>query len=119
MRTIIAGSRDCTDPKVLRRALSQCGWAPCAVLSGTARGADTLGEQWAQQFRVPLEYYPADWNTHGRGMAGKIRNQAMADAADALVALWDGNSGGTADMIRRARAAGLKVFVYKYEDVKL
>ena len=52
-------------------------------------------------------------------MAGKIRNQAMADAADALVALWDGNSGGTADMIRRARAAGLKVFVYKYEDVKL
>ena len=44
-----------------------------------------------------------------------IRNQVMADHADALIAVWDGASKGTADMIDRAKKRGLKVFVYDAE----
>jgi uncharacterized phage-like protein YoqJ len=44
--------------------------------------------------------YPANWRKYGK-RAGHRRNQQMADNADALIALWDGESPGTRDMIRR------------------
>jgi predicted Rossmann fold nucleotide-binding protein DprA/Smf involved in DNA uptake len=55
--------------------------------------------------------FPADWNKHGRG-AGMIRNRLMAHNADALIAVWDGVSSGTDNMISLAKVRGLKVFVY-------
>jgi len=110
VRTIIAGSRTVTDPRVLQRALTACGWVPTLVLSGCARGADYLGEMWALEHGVPLDRYPADWNAHGR-RAGFIRNEQMAAQADALIALWDGESKGTAHMIETARARGLLVYI--------
>ena len=53
---------------------------------------------------------PADWKKHGRA-AGPIRNQQMLDEgkADVVVALWDGKSRGTLDMIQRATEAGVPV----------
>lgn len=91
MRTIIAGSRDCTDKRELLAALTNCGWIPTAVISGAARGADKLGEIWAAEHNVPCEHYPADWNRHGKA-AGYRRNEQMAESAEALIALWDGMS---------------------------
>lgn len=114
MRTIIAGSRTITDSAVVEEAVRASGFAPSVVLSGTARGVDVLGEQWAANKRIPLERYPADWNKHGKA-AGPIRNQQMADAAGpggALVAIPGPGSVGTHDMIRRAKARGLKVYVH-------
>lgn len=101
--------------KDLKAAISECGWTPTVIISGTARGADTLGEAWAKENGVPCEQYPADWKRYGRA-AGLRRNESMADNAAALVALWDGSSSGTKHMINIARKKGLLVYVKLVED---
>ena len=77
MKTIIAGSRDITDYEELKRAVASCGWDVTTVVSGAAHGVDRLGEIYAIEMGLPLELYPAHWNTHGRS-AGYIRNGLMA-----------------------------------------
>jgi hypothetical protein len=116
MRTIIAGSRSISSLAIVEQAMDQalilCGIVPSMVISGTARGADQLGEQWAAGRGIEVEKYPADWDRYGKS-AGYIRNKEMADNADALVAIWDGESKGTSHMIDLAEAAGLAIYVYK------
>lgn len=115
MRTIIAGSRGVTDYEVILNAMDcafHAGIEPSVILSGNARGADILGECWAQANGLPVEIYPAEWNKYGKG-AGFKRNALMASKADALVALWDGESRGTGHMIDMANAMNLLVVVYK------
>lgn len=111
MRTIIAGSRG-LGKSALDQALERCPWTTeiTTVLSGTARGIDEAGELWARSTGHNLERYPADWNS-GRA-AGYRRNQKMAGKAQALLAVWDGNSRGTGHMISIASQKGLRVFVY-------
>lgn len=115
MRTIIAGSRDFSNYRLLCQSMNTLDWPVTAVLSGTARGADRLGELWATDNDIPLETYPADWEKYPR-FAGYKRNEVMANRADALVAFWDGASKGTAHMIKVAGEVGLqhiKVFYIK------
>lgn len=111
LRTVIAGSRNVTDPGVVAAAIAACGWTPSVVISGAARGVDTLGEQWAAQRGVPVERYPADWNGLGK-RAGIVRNEQMAGIADAVVAIWDGASPGTRHMIDYAKRIGRRVHVH-------
>lgn len=112
MKTIIAGSRslpfDC-----VRKAMQECGWTPTIVVSGNANGVDLFGEQWAMNRKIPIERYPANWKLLGK-RAGYIRNEHMATnvGAEALVAVWDGESRGTKHMIDIARRKGLRVFVW-------
>lgn len=76
------------------------------VVSGGARGVDSYGEQWAAQEGIPVERFPvtdALWERHG-GKAAYYRNLAMVHVSDALVALWDGQSGGTRMIIQLAEA---------------
>ncbi len=84
------------------------------VVSGTARGADLAGETWAIMDDVPIKRFPADWDTYGK-RAGYLRNEQMAEYADALVAVWDGVSRGTNHMIEAAKVAGLKVSIWYFE----
>lgn len=114
MRTIIAGSRTITSLETVKRAVEACGWTITTVVSGAARGVDKLGERWAWQNNIPVDPYPAQWKKFG-DVAGYIRNGEMAKNADALIAVWDGMSGGTANMIKQARERNLKVFVYKVD----
>lgn len=111
MRTIIAGSRDITSPFIVGQAIKACGWTPTVVISGAARGVDRLGEDWAKIHNVPIERFPAEWSRLGKS-AGYIRNQKMAEEADALIAIWDGVSKGTKHMIDIATAKGLKIYVH-------
>ncbi len=83
------------------------------IVSGTARGADTLGERYAQERGYSIEQYPADWEHAGKA-AGFIRNAQMASVADALIAFWDGQSRGTAHMIELARKHELQVRVVPF-----
>jgi glycerophosphoryl diester phosphodiesterase len=112
VKVIIAGSRSITDITVVAAAISCSGYQLNEVVSGTARGVDRLGEQYAQLHNIPVVRFPADWDRYGRS-AGYRRNEEMARYADALVAVWDGVSRGTQHMIDIARRAGLKVFVYQ------
>lgn len=114
MRVIIAGSRSITEATFVVRAVAASGFTLTTIISGCAPGVDRLGEAWAVAHDVPIERFPAEWSLHGRA-AGRLRNQRMADVAEALIAVWDGESAGTKDMIARARKKGLRVFIYRPE----
>jgi len=83
------------------------------VISGTAKGADTMGEKYAEQRGFKLVRMPAQWSTHGRS-AGYKRNVAMADIADAVVVFWDGSSRGTEHMRDISLHKALPTRVIKY-----
>jgi hypothetical protein len=81
------------------------------VIVGGAPGADYWSEAWAYHRGIPFTVFKADWAKHGKA-AGPIRNQQMIDQGkpDIVVAFKGGR--GTADMIRRAEAAGLLVLLF-------
>ena len=110
---IIAGSRQFSDYQTLSfhcdRLLAEKRKSHrVVIISGTCRGADQLGERYAEERGVCIEKFPADWNSLGKS-AGPVRNAQMANAAHALVAFWDGKSRGTGNMIDVARTKGLKI----------
>jgi hypothetical protein len=119
MKIIIAGTRNFNDKHLL---FCQMDWLVTkltlqyfSVVSGTAEGADKLGEEWAEERNVACERFPPDWNKHGKA-AGPIRNAQMADVADICVVFWDGKSKGTKNMIETALSKGLMVKVIKYGE---
>lgn len=83
------------------------------IVSGLAKGADTLGCKYAEEAGYPIRGFAAEWGKFGRS-AGPIRNKLMAKNADALIAFWDGKSRGTMHMIDYAKEMGLKVRVVQY-----
>jgi len=111
MKTIIAGSRTITNMAILLKAIQQIDWTPTTIICGCAKGADKLGETWALQQNIPILYFPAKWELYGKS-AGIIRNKDMAMNAEALIALWDGISKGTASMIKLATLHNLKTHIY-------
>jgi hypothetical protein len=113
MKTIIAGSRGFQDYTAMLDYMATLPFRPTLILSGTAEGADTLGELYASQHNIPCEAHPADWIDHGK-KAGQIRNKKMGDIADVLVAFWDGESRGTAHMISYMQKLKKPVLIYKY-----
>lgn len=110
MKVIIAGGREINDYDLLLQAVLNAGFDITAVVSGGARGVDAMGERFAEEAGLQLFKFPADWDKHGRA-AGPIRNRVMAEFGDALIAIWDGKSRGTKNMIDQARERGLKVHV--------
>lgn len=112
MRTIIAGSRD-LGLSTVRAGMAACPWADkiTVVISGGAGGVDSYGEVWAREHGIPVEQYLANWARHGKS-AGVRRNIEMAAMAEALVAIWDLVSPGTAHMITFAESQHRKVFVW-------
>jgi len=104
-----------SDSSIVADAIRASGFPITEVVSGGAPGVDTSAEQWAERHGIPVTRFPADWKRYGR-RAGPIRNQAMAEYGEALVAVWDGKSRGTKNMIRLARKHGLRVFVYLVGD---
>ena len=110
MRVLVCGGRDYgkTSDEVATIADALAVLPEDTVLiHGDARGADRLaGDIWAA-WGSPMEVYPADWKTHKKA-AGPIRNQQMLDTGIDLVIAFPGGA-GTADMMRRARKAGVTV----------
>lgn len=82
-----------------------------AVVSGGARGVDTVAEKTARDRGLEVIVFLADWDRLGRS-AGMKRNKDIVDAADGVVAFWDGKSRGTANSIERAKRAGKWLRVY-------
>ena len=117
-KVIIAGGRDFSDYELLKRKvlfytndINKDNLI--IILSGKAKGADSLGEKLAKEIGWKILEYPADWDKNGKS-AGYIRNIEMAKNADALIGFWDGKSRGTKHMIDTAEKYGLLVRVVKY-----
>ncbi len=112
-RVLIAGSRDFNNYNLVKEVIDslQKDIKIGTIISGTARGADSLGEQYANENNISLERYPANWDLHGKS-AGYIRNKQMAEVADVLVAFWNG-SNGTKNMIDLAKAKNIKVIIIR------
>lgn len=114
---IIAGSRGIIDMKLvaipMQTIRSVFHVEVDEVVSGCAKGVDTLGEEWAHLNDIPVKHFPAKWNRHGRS-AGPIRNGEMAAYADGLLAVYSGDrpTAGTGDMIKQALKKRLLVFVH-------
>lgn len=111
MRTIIAGSRSIANNFYVYDAIAKSGINITQVVSGTAKGVDTMGEDWAYAHGVPVVRFPADWDKYGK-RAGYLRNMEMAENADALICVWDGSSSGSKHMIDIATRRGLHVYVH-------
>ena len=126
MKVIVAGSRDITDFAIIEEAIEESGFEITEVVSGGAKGADQLGEEWAELSNVPVKRFPANWddidvegavvktNSWGKeynAKAGLNRNIDMAEYADALIAI-DLNTTGTNHMINVAKKKELQVFKY-------
>jgi hypothetical protein len=115
MRVLVCGGRDYADGKrvfaeldALMRPAFAAGDAEFVVIHGNAPGADTLADAWAARRNVGREPYGADWKANGRA-AGPIRNARMlAEGRPDLVLAFPGGR-GTADMVRKANRAGVKV----------
>jgi hypothetical protein len=111
-RVLVCGDRNWTNAGVIRARLQRLP-SPVVIVHGAARGADSMAGEIAQQLGFGVEDHPAKWKLYGRG-AGPLRNQAMLDSGVDLVLAFHNDlsrSKGTADMVRRARAAGVKVEV--------
>jgi hypothetical protein len=110
-RVIVAGSRDFDNYALLESKLdhflSNMDGKP-VIVSGTAHGADRLGERYAAARGLEVLRFPAQWGRYGRA-AGMLRNHRMAWAGSHLVAFWDGRSRGTQNMIETATDGRLSV----------
>lgn len=118
-KVIIAGSRGFSNYKLLRESCNKYLREKrkdnnIIVVSGHARGADTLGEKYAKDEGFDLEIYLADWKKFGKSARFR-RNEQMAEVADALIAFWDGKSHGTKNMIDIMNEKKLLVKVVEYE----
>lgn len=123
VRIIVAGGRDFGDYQLtadtLDALLRELDTEKVMIVSGGCRGADALGEAYAEAHGIPVKRFPADWKNYGRA-AGPIRNRQMAEYASQgkgiLLAFWNGTSRGTASMISLAEKHGLDVIVIKYSE---
>ena len=116
MKIIIAGGRDFKSYELLKYKcdiILKNVKTPIEIVSGKAKGADFLGETYAIEKGYEISYFPAGWEKHGKS-AGVIRNEQMANYADALIAFWDGKSRGTKNMIELAKKNNLAVKIIYY-----
>lgn len=121
MRLVIAGSRDFNDYELLTECANKFVWFfrpdQVTIISGTARGADQLGERYARDFSHKLEKFPALWDSFGK-RAGIIRNTEMAQTATHALIFWDGKSRGTSHMIGECKKFGVEGCFVRYDNIE-
>jgi hypothetical protein len=129
MKLAVVGSRDFKDYNRMKSILD--AKVIDLIISGGAGGADALAKKYAEEENVPYQEFPAKWNdlNHPEALvrtnkwgkqydakAGFRRNQDIVDAADALIAFWDGDSNGTNDVITKARVKGIPVETIEFKN---
>lgn len=116
-RIIICGGRDFNNYELLKE---RCDYLlqfipkwQLTIICGKARGADTLGEKYALENNLKIEYYPADWDKYGKS-AGFRRNKEMVDTATSAICFWDGKSKGTKHTIDLCKKKGIPYIIIGY-----
>ncbi len=112
-RIIIAGCRDFHNYEFVEKHVNEILKTLSesrVILSGGTNGVDALGEEYAEEYKIPLERYEDNLNIYGKS-AELIRNNKMVQNADTLIAFWDFKSKGTKNMIDTATEHGLNVHI--------
>lgn len=114
MKYIVAGGRDFNNYSLMTLILSRhINPEEDTIISGGARGADELGARYASEHGIPLQIFPAYWDTYGKS-AGFIRNAEMGEHADCAIVFWDGKSKGSKHMIKTMKYLRKQCYVYDY-----
>lgn len=115
LKVIVAGGRDFKNYDLLSEKLDKLfsKRADVVIFSGMANGADSLAVKYAEQNKLRVSEFPAQWKKFGNA-SGFRRNVEMARYADACVVFWDGKSAGTKHMIETAKRMNLKLRVINY-----
>lgn len=135
MRCAIIGDREVSesDFKLIEDAVKASGFDITSVVSGGAKGADTLAKKWAKTNNIPFTEYKADWNDlsapdamirEGKfgkydAKAGFRRNQTIIDNSDCVIALQpNGETDGTADSIGKAKKKQIPIFIFPERSIE-
>jgi hypothetical protein len=112
VKVLVSGSRDIDDNAVVYDAIINSPWEPSVLIHGDASGVDKIADRYARLHKIDTDVHPVPewvWEKVGR-KAGPMRNDYMVQQADALVAVWDGESSGTKDAMQQAESEGLPVY---------
>ena len=109
----VVGSKSFMDYELLSQKLQTISFK--TIISGGARGADTLAERYAEEHQIPIEVIKPQWKQLGK-MAGYIRNEEIISKCDFCIAFWDGESRGTKHMIGIMKEENKLVRVVKYNE---
>lgn len=118
-RVAVIGSRSFTDKDKLNEVLNKNKDKIKMIVSGGAKGADSLAAEWAHENGYPYLVFPARWRDpvtglHDKG-AGFRRNINIVKTADVIICFWDGKSRGTAHSIEIAKQLGKPVKIISFE----
>lgn len=100
MKLGIVGSREFNDYDFVEKNINIiCGNIKISeIVSGGARGVDSIAEQYAKDNNIKTRIFEAEWDWFGK-RAGFVRNEYIVDYSDYVIAFWDGVSTGTKDTI--------------------
>lgn len=110
----VSGARTFTDYEVFcaKMELAVASWGmPERVVSGGARGADSLARRWCKEHHVPIDEKIPDWEHNGRGAALMRNTEIVADATH-LIAFPSHSGSGTQDTMRKAEKKGIPQIIY-------
>ena len=116
-RIVVAGSRHYNDYNQAKECIEKLiknikKEYELVFVSGCCKGADKIGERFAQENGFKTEYYPAQWEKYGLS-AGPKRNMQMAQISDYVICFWDGKSKGTYSMIRCCKKLNKNIRIIK------
>lgn len=111
MRVLVCGGRDFDNQDAVYNTLTVLHdkWNITSMIHGGANGADTLAGAWAHLNDIEEIVFKADWQKHGRA-AGPIRNKKILDEGKPDVVVAFPGSKGTANMVKQAKAAGVRIW---------
>jgi len=118
LRLGVIGSRSFNDYKLLCNTLQEYKHYKLEIVSGGAKGADSLAKRYAEENLLPYKEFLPDWDSFGK-QAGFIRNADIIANSDEVVAFWDKKSSGTANSIHLAGKKGIPVKIIHFEEEKL
>ena len=115
MNIAIIGSRSFTDYEKLKCFIKEKISLENVdfVVSGGAKGADKLGELFADEHGIDKKIFLPDWNKFGK-QAGFIRNKDIIENSDVVFAFWNGFSKGTKNSLKLAEKLNKKIYLYEY-----
>lgn len=113
MKIAVIGSRSLSDKERLFRELEPYKKGCDLLISGGAKGTDTLAEDWARKNNIETLIFKPDVARYARG-AYRIRNERIVNEANLVIAFWDGVSPGTKMVLNYCEKIGREVKVVTF-----